>query len=74
MGLLERIIRALIYIACVVLAFYLILWVLGALGIAIPAMVVKVIGVILALVCILMLVRLFAGSTWPTGPNGRWWP
>lgn len=71
MGLLERVVRALIYIAFVVLAFYLILWFFAAIGIALPAMVVKIIGVILVLFCVLVLIRLFAGS-WPA--NFRWWP
>lgn len=69
MSLFERIIRALIYIAFIVLAFYLILWVLAALGLAVPLMVERVLGVILVLVAILILVRLFADVTW-----GGWFP
>lgn len=71
MGLLERVVRALIYIAFVVLAYYLIIWFLASIGIVLPAMVIKIIGVILVLMCVLVLVRLFAGS-WPA--NFRWWP
>jgi len=71
MGLLERVVRGLIYIAFVFLAYYLILWFFAAIGIALPTMVVKIIGVILILMCILVLVRLFAGS-WPA--DWRWFP
>jgi hypothetical protein len=59
MSLFERIIRALIYLAFIALAYYLILWVLGAIGIMVPMMVERILGVILALVAILVLVRLF---------------
>jgi hypothetical protein len=59
MSLFERIIRALIYLAFIALAYYLILWVLGAIGIMVPLMVERILGVILALVAILVLVRLF---------------
>lgn len=71
MGLLERVIRALIYIAFVVLAFYLIIWFIGMMGIVMPAKVIMILGVILALFCLLVLVRMFAGS-W--NPNWRVWP
>jgi len=72
MGFFERVVRALIYVAFIALAYYLILWVLSAIGVAIPAMVAKILGVILVLVAILVLVRLFAGSAWPAG--WRWFP
>ena len=55
----ESIIRALIYICAIVLCYFLILWVLGEIGIAIPAMVAHIILVILVLVCVLILWRLF---------------
>lgn len=66
----ERVIYALLYLCAIVLCYFLIIWVLGMLGIAIPAMVAKVIMVMLVLVAILVLWRLFAGSgvrLWP-GP------
>lgn len=62
MGLLERVIRALIYLCCIALAYYLILWVLASIGIVIPIMVAHIILVILVLVAILVLVRLFVGA------------
>lgn len=68
MSLLEAVIRALIWICCVVLAVYLVVWVLGALGLAIPAMVMKVVWVIVVLLCILVLLRVLVPplrSSWP---------
>lgn len=65
MSFFEALIRALIYICFMVLAFYLCIWVLGALGLAVPYMVLNVIKVILVLVAVLILFRLF--SPWVTG-------
>ncbi len=56
----EAIIRALLYICAIVLCYFLIVWVLEAIGIAIPVMVLHVIMVMLVLVCILILYRLFS--------------
>ena len=56
-----QIIRALIYLCFLVLAFYLIVWVLQAIGLALPAMVIHIIGIIFVLVAILVLYQLF----WP---------
>ena len=64
----ERIIYALIYLCGIALCFYLVLWVLGAIGIHLPPMVVNILIVVLVLVAILILWRLFAGSNFP------WWP
>ncbi len=66
--MIERIIYALLYICGIVLGYYLIIWVLGAIGLHIPAMVLNILLVMLVLVAILVLVRLFAGSNFP------WWP
>lgn len=59
MGLLERVIRALIYLCVVALCFFLCVWVLGMLGIALPAMVVTILKIIFVLIAVLILVRLF---------------
>ncbi len=56
--MIEAVIRALIGLCLLVGAVYLILWVVAALGIALPAMVVKIVWIIVALIAILMLVRL----------------
>lgn len=62
-------IRALIYICCLALCFYLAVWVLGVLGIILPAMVQKILVVIFILMCVLVLWQLFAGHL--GGIN--WW-
>jgi hypothetical protein len=65
----ERIIRALIYLCFLAAAFWLIVWVVSGLGIAIPSMVVHILGIVLVLVAILVLYRLF----WPAIGNYNWW-
>lgn len=54
----ETVIRFLITICLIALVVYLVLWVLASVGIMIPAMVVKIVWIIAALVAILFLVRL----------------
>jgi putative effector of murein hydrolase LrgA (UPF0299 family) len=66
----ERVIYALIYICGIALCYFLIIWVLGAIGLHLPGTVVNILLVVLVLVAILVLWRLFAGSgirLWP-GP------
>jgi hypothetical protein len=65
----ERVIYALIYLCGIALCFYLIIWVLGAIGIHLPPMVVNILVVVLVLVAILILWRLFAGSGIRLWPN-----
>ncbi len=64
-----QLIRALIYLCFLVLAFYLVIWVLSALGIALPAIVVHIVMVIFVLVAILVLYQLF----WPYWGGFDWW-
>jgi hypothetical protein len=64
----EAIVRALIAICLFVAAAVLVLWVLGQLGIVIPATLVHIFYVILALVCILVLYRILKPSI------GTWFP
>lgn len=64
-----QVIRALIYICCMALLYYICIWVLGALGFALPLMVMRIIGVIFVLVCILILYQLF----WPFLGGFNWW-
>lgn len=59
MNMLERVIRALIYLCVIALCFFLIVWVLSVLGIVLPIMVVTIFKVIFVLIAILVLVRLF---------------
>lgn len=64
----ERVIYALIYICGIALCYFLIIWVLGAIGLHLPAMVMNILLVVLVLVAILILWRIFAGA------GIRWWP
>jgi hypothetical protein len=65
--MIERVIYALLYICGIALCYFLIIWVLGAIGLHLPAMVLNILLVMLVLVAVLVLVRLFA-------PNIKWWP
>jgi hypothetical protein len=53
---------ALLYLAVIVAVVYLILWVLGKLGLAIPAQIVNIIWVIVVLLAIIWLFQHFSGS------------
>jgi hypothetical protein len=64
-----RVIRALIYLCCIALLFYLCVWVIGELGIALPTMVIHILGVIFVLVAILILYQIFA----PVVSGYDWW-
>ncbi len=61
MQLFEAVVKALIFICLVVLAYYLIFWVLGTIGLAVPIMVQHIVLVIIILIAVLILARLF----WP---------
>lgn len=64
----EAVIRLLIGLCLLVLCVFLIVWVLGAIGIVIPATVMKILWVIVALIAILLIVqalRPFAGGMLP---------
>lgn len=69
MGMIERVIRALIYLCVIAICYYLILWVLAALGIHIPAQILTIMMVIFALIAILVLIRLF----YPFFSSQNWW-
>jgi hypothetical protein len=69
MGLFERVIRALLYLCVIAICFYLIIWVLGSLGLAIPYMVMNILKVMFVLIAILILVRLF----FPVFSGYDWW-
>lgn len=58
----ESIIMLLIYIALIVGVAFLVIWVLGQLGVAIPPPLVKVFWVIVTLIIILMLWRVIGPS------------
>jgi hypothetical protein len=56
--MIESVITLLIYICVLALVVYLVIWVLGAIGVPIPAMVLKIVWIIFALMCLLMVLRL----------------
>lgn len=68
MGLVEAVIRALLYLCIIAICFYLCIWVIAALGIGLPAMVITILKIMFVLVAILILVRLFypfvQGQNW----------
>jgi hypothetical protein len=64
----EAVIRCLITIVAVALCCFLILWVLGELGVVLPVMVVRCLYVLAVLVCVLVLYRMIFGPYWST-----WW-
>lgn len=53
MALLKRVVQVLLAVACVVLCYYLILWVLGLLGIRVPEHIITVVMVIIGLLAAL---------------------
>jgi len=53
MGILTRVLQVLLAIACVVLCYYVIGWVLGMLGIAVPEQILRVIMVIIGLLAVI---------------------
>ncbi len=64
-----QVIRALIFLCFMMLLFYIVVYVLAALGIALPFMVERIIMVIFVLVAILVLYQLFA----PYIGGINWW-
>ena len=67
----ETVIGLLIHICIVAAVVWLIIWVLGQVGVPLPAQVIKILWVIFALICILLIYRaLVAGGGAPL--LGRW--
>ncbi len=64
-----QVIRALIYLCFLAILFYIVIWVLEAIGIALPVMVIRIIGVIVVLFAILILYNLFS----PYWGTVDWW-
>lgn len=60
--MIESVITLLIYVCVLALVVYLVIWVLGQIGIALPPQVVKIVWVIVALVVLLLIVRLLIGG------------
>ena len=55
--MIEALIMTLIYICILALVIYLALWVLEMIGVPLPAQVIKIVWVIVALIAILIIVR-----------------
>lgn len=55
--MIESIIMAMIYVCLIVLAVYIVVWVITELGVPVPAQVMKIVWIIVALICILLIVR-----------------
>lgn len=70
MSIIERVIRALLYLIAIAICYYLILWVLSAIGIHIPPQILTLLMVAFGLIAVLVLVRLF----WPYVSGARWFP
>ena len=68
--MLEAVVYALIYLALLVLAMYLVLWVLEQLGIVLPPNVVKIIWLIVALIAVLLIVQTVVPSLPRLTPRG----
>lgn len=64
----EAVIKFLIGLCLLVAAVYLVLWVLGSLGLAIPGMVVKIIWIVVVLIAVLWLFQLLRPHA------GNWLP
>lgn len=64
MNLLTRILQILLALAFVVLCYYIVIWVLGLLGIAVPQQILQVVFVIIALLAVLGALR---------GSFDTWW-
>jgi hypothetical protein len=62
MALLTAVITLLIYVCVFAIIIYLIVWVLGQLGIPLPAQVLKILWIIFALIVILLIARVLIGS------------
>lgn len=64
-----QLIRTLIFICLLALGYWLVIWVLGVLGLNLPHMVAVILGVIFVLVAILVLYNLWA----PYLGRVNWW-
>ena len=70
--MIERVIYALLYLCVIAICYFLIIWVLGVIGIHIPPQVLNILMVMLVLIAILILVRLFwQGGSFPLWPRDR---
>ncbi len=66
--MIESLIKALIYILVLAACVFLVLWVMSIVGLALPAVIIKIIWAIFALICVLVLFRLLRPHA------GNWLP
>lgn len=60
--MIESVITLLIYVCILALVVWLVIWVLGQIGVPLPAQVIRILWVIFALIVLLMIVRLLLGG------------
>lgn len=60
--MLESVISILIYVCILALVVWLVIWVLGQIGVPLPAQVIRILWVIFALIVLLWFVRMFLGG------------
>lgn len=60
--MIESVIMLLIYVCILALVVYLVIWVLGQIGVSLPPQVIKILWVIVALIVILLLARILLGG------------
>jgi hypothetical protein len=60
--MITTIITLLIYLCLLALVMYLIIWVLGEIGLSLPAQVIKILWVIVALIALLLIVQALLGG------------
>ena len=53
MSILIRVLNVLLAVACVVLCYFLIIWVLGMLGVSIPDQILRIVMVIIGLIAVI---------------------
>jgi hypothetical protein len=69
-SIIERVIRALLYLIGIAICYYLVIWIFAVIGIHIPVEITRLLMAAFGLIAILVLVRLF----WPYVSGGRWFP
>lgn len=60
--MIESVITLLIYVCVLALVIYLVIWVLGQIGVSLPSQVVKIIWIIVALIVLLWFARVLLSS------------
>lgn len=63
MGLIETVILAMIWLVVLAIVVYIVIYVLGQIGVVIPPQIIKLLWLIVMLVALLMLVRLILPAT-----------